>query len=120
MDTTSKSNTTATSTTTAVKMATSTTRTPTFYEILQLACDAFQQTFEGKEPTVASCAPGRVNLIGEHIDYNDGFVLPMVRIYIFIYLTITNLSCNIRFDCVVENTPLPRTAQRHQDVCNKM
>lgn len=30
----------------------------------------------GREPRVFS-APGRVNLIGEHTDYNDGFVLPM-------------------------------------------
>ncbi len=30
----------------------------------------------GCAPSVASFAPGRVNLIGEHVDYNDGFVLP--------------------------------------------
>ena len=30
----------------------------------------------GSAPSVASFAPGRVNLIGEHVDYNDGFVLP--------------------------------------------
>jgi len=37
--------------------------------------EQFRETF-GAEPRVFS-APGRVNLIGEHTDYNEGFVLPM-------------------------------------------
>ncbi|GAB3549189.1 galactokinase [Spirosoma fluminis] len=35
---------------------------------------SFQATF-GSKPLLI-CSPGRVNLIGEHTDYNEGFVLP--------------------------------------------
>ncbi len=44
-----------------------------------LSRDTLSREFErryGAKPRVFS-APGRVNLIGEHTDYNDGFVLPM-------------------------------------------
>lgn len=36
---------------------------------------AFADAFGGS-PDLVARAPGRVNLIGEHTDYNDGFVLP--------------------------------------------
>lgn len=38
--------------------------------------DAFAERFGGS-PSFLVRAPGRVNLIGEHTDYNDGFVLPL-------------------------------------------
>ena len=40
------------------------------------AVEAFADRF-GQPPRFAAAAPGRVNLIGEHTDYNDGYVLPM-------------------------------------------
>lgn len=43
---------------------------------LRRARDAFRAAFE-RESSIAAAAPGRVNLIGEHTDYNDGFVLPV-------------------------------------------
>ncbi len=43
----------------------------------------------GNDPVLVARAPGRVNLIGEHTDYNDGFVLP----------------CAIGFEAVVAAAP---------------
>jgi len=43
------------------------------------SADAVTQDFadrHGRPPTGVWVAPGRVNLIGEHTDYNDGFVMP--------------------------------------------
>lgn len=34
------------------------------------------QTVFGQTPDVVATAPGRINLIGEHVDYSDGLVLP--------------------------------------------
>ncbi|WP_116101617.1 galactokinase [Amycolatopsis thermalba] len=39
------------------------------------AAEAFRSV-HGRAPAGVWSAPGRVNLIGEHTDYNDGFVLP--------------------------------------------
>ena len=44
--------------------------------MLEKMLTAYRERF-GSEPTAVVRAPGRVNLIGEHTDYNDGFVLPM-------------------------------------------
>jgi galactokinase len=44
--------------------------------VLQPKLSEFADFF-GTEAEVEASAPGRVNLLGEHTDYNDGFVLPI-------------------------------------------
>ncbi|MFM7154651.1 MAG: galactokinase family protein, partial [Bacteroidota bacterium] len=41
----------------------------------ELISDIFESRFN-QQPEIIVRAPGRINLIGEHTDYNDGFVLP--------------------------------------------
>ncbi|MCC6973896.1 MAG: galactokinase [Anaerolineae bacterium] len=48
--------------------------TPT-QELATIVQESFHKHF-GYSPSHVGFAPGRVNLIGEHTDYNDGFVLP--------------------------------------------
>src|SRR5262252_5736922 len=48
---------------------------PTSYEsTAEFLSDEFQRSYRTR-PAIFR-APGRVNLIGEHTDYNDGFVMP--------------------------------------------
>jgi galactokinase len=47
----------------------------TIYDPRSRAVQAYRHHF-GTKPELLLRAPGRVNLIGEHTDYNDGFVLP--------------------------------------------
>jgi galactokinase len=43
--------------------------------LIQNTTDFFKETF-GNMPDKIVLSPGRINIIGEHIDYNDGYVLP--------------------------------------------
>ena len=54
-------------------------------ELIQLMADKFQKHFGAKALLVVS--PGRVNLIGEHTDYNEGFVLPGATDKVIVFAT---------------------------------
>ncbi|XP_071452067.1 galactokinase-like [Hetaerina americana] len=45
-------------------------------DLCNQASEIFKKEF-GSGPTTVACAPGRVNLIGEHVDYCEGYVLPI-------------------------------------------
>lgn len=75
-------------------------------KLQKLLIKDFQNHFGGK-PQVLVCAPGRINIIGEHTDYNDGFVLPIAidkRIYAAASYsgdeTVTLCSANMRGEVV--------------------
>ena len=46
----------------------------TYQSIAKKAAQKFEELF-GTKPIVVR-SPGRINIIGEHTDYNEGFVLP--------------------------------------------
>ena len=43
--------------------------------LIEQITNRYREKF-GQAPAHIARAPGRVNLLGEHVDYNDGFVLP--------------------------------------------
>ena len=60
-------------------------------DLLSQLATSFQNAFH-TDPLLI-CSPGRVNLIGEHTDYNEGFVLP-AAIDKAIYLAVSPRSDN--------------------------
>ena len=74
--------------------------------ILEKLLQEFRDQFD-ETPQIIVRAPGRVNLIGEHTDYNDGFVLPMaIDRYIWIALRARDdqrvLLRSLDFDLLVD------------------
>ncbi len=54
---------------------------------LVLKCkEQFNKAF-GENPQKIVLSPGRINIIGEHIDYNHGFVLPAAIDLLFLKIT---------------------------------
>jgi galactokinase len=62
----------------------------------------FQELF-GSAPEVIAAAPGRVNLIGEHVDFLDGFVLPFAIKDVTTVAVSRNNLRKIRLASVQEN-----------------
>ncbi len=63
-------------------------------DAVERAIAAFVDRY-GLEPELVATAPGRVNLIGEHTDYNGGHVLPMALPFV------TAIAASARVDHVV-------------------
>ena len=65
-------------------------------KLIQNTTNHFKKIFE-QEPQHIFLSPGRINIIGEHIDYNDGFVLPAaINKYVCIAISKSNTSkCKI-------------------------
>ncbi|WP_243664385.1 galactokinase, partial [Rhodothermus marinus] len=93
--------------------------------------EAFAAHFGAPAPAVVARAPGRVNLIGDHTDYNDGFVLPITldrAVYLAVRprpdrevrLLSLNFEETIRFEIGTSPTEAPRWAAYVQGVVTEL
>lgn len=82
--------------------------------------DIFEQEF-GYKASATVKAPGRVNLIGEHTDYNDGFVLPCAIDYATVIscakrgdrqIRVTAADYNNEQDCFSLDSPILSCTER--------
>lgn len=73
--------------------------------LISEAKSGLKNTFD-KQPSVIAAAPGRVNLIGEHIDYCDGFVLPFALEQNIIIAAVPNDSNTVRIASSLGGDPV--------------
>ncbi|MDD3586210.1 MAG: galactokinase [Thermoguttaceae bacterium] len=76
-------------------------------KLVDEAVAEFRSRFHS-DPTFGVCAPGRVNLIGEHTDYNDGFVFPMAieRYTVIVAQPVQGQSAQVYSTCTGEEAIL--------------
>ena len=84
---------------------------------------AFQESFQGTGAVVVR-SPARVNLIGEHTDYNDGFVMPAAVNHAIYFAMAPNqdghyrfvsLDLDDRYSCRLDETPLEQSGEEWPD-----
>ena len=65
-------------------------------KLIKNTSEHFEKSFQNK-PEYIFLSPGRINIIGEHVDYNDGFVLPAaINKYVCIAISANkNSECKI-------------------------
>ncbi|XP_051888827.1 galactokinase [Pristis pectinata] len=76
--------------------------------VLEEALRAFRETYPDCEPRIAVAAPGRVNLIGEHTDYNQGFVLPMALPMVTVVVGCQSTDGNISLCTLAKEADEPK------------
>ncbi|XP_056874421.1 galactokinase isoform X1 [Takifugu flavidus] len=87
---------------------------PTAAELMVEARRMYVQTYGEEAPRmVAVCAPGRVNLIGEHTDYNQGFVLPMALPLVTVMLGSETSDQDVTVTTLNEDADEPRKIHFH-------
>lgn len=84
---------------------------------ISIVTQKFEQIF-GEMPQILSFAPGRVNLIGEHTDYNGGFVMPVaIDKGIFVAASRSQSPSRVISNELGEGTPFdPQTLKPLEDI----
>jgi galactokinase len=79
----------------------------TLNDLASYVAELFAKTY-GRQPRWIAAAPGRVNIIGEHTDYNEGFVFPMAidRYTLIAAAPSLNGAKEIQLRSTVEKTPV--------------